>query len=153
MLMCLKDFFFLHQGETMKKLSGFTLIEVLISISIVGILISVFMTGAEKGGGFINFSHGTGEKVGQIVLLNNRGFMNPTWEAQLIRGGMSNGSGAFGMQPFNFTIEDKSLREKVEQYRKSNVEVNISYRIEGICAPTRSESKCTFLTGIEPVKK
>ena len=137
----------------MLKQKGFTLIELMIVIMIMGIVASMFLTGAKPGGGYINISPGNGEKVGQIVLLDHRGLWSDTWEAQLIRGGMTNGSGAFGMTPFNFTIEDPSLQAKVDQYRKNGTEVNITYRIEGFCKPTRSESKCTFLTGIEPVKK
>lgn len=131
----------------MKKQKGFNLTDFMIVIALIGALASVIMDRK------INISPGNGEKVGQIVLLDHRGLFNQTWEGQLIRGGVTNGSEAFGMTPFNFTIEEPSLQAKVDQYRKGNTEVNITYRIEGICKPTRSESKCTFLTGIEPVKK
>jgi prepilin-type N-terminal cleavage/methylation domain-containing protein len=137
---------------TTKRNFGFTLIELMIVVAIIAIF-ATLITSVIKGGGFFNISNGTGEKIGHVIQLNHRGFMRNTWEAQLIRGGMTNGNGAFGVQPFNFTIEDAGLLKKVDQYRKENIEVNIKYRIEGVCNPMRSESKCTFLTGIEPVTK
>jgi hypothetical protein len=126
------------------------LITVMVVTGILGILFAVLTAGRSV---FFNLSHGVGSNVGQIVRLENRGFSSKTWEAELIRGGMNAGSGVVGIKPFNFTIESEDLLAKVEQYRRTNTEVNISYRIEGICSPTRSESRCTFLTAIEPVNK
>lgn len=101
----------------------------------------------------VNFSNGTGEKVGQIVKFSQQGWFNKTWEGQLIRGGMNGGSGAFGTVPFNFTIEDVNLANKVEQCMRDQTEVVVHYRIEGIYSPFRSESQGHFLASIEPAKK
>lgn len=127
---------------------GFTFIEVLISLAIIIILLMTMMK--SKIG--INLSHGTGEKMGNVVSINYRGLMKPTWEAQIIRGGISDGSGAFGT-PFNFTVEDPALLAKLQEYSKAKDEVVIRYRIEGLYSPFRSESGGNFLTDIEPAKK
>ncbi len=100
----------------------------------------------------INPSPGTGEKVGQIVKIANRGLIWKTFEAELIRGGMSGGSGSFGTTPFDFTIEDADMAKKAEGYMNSQTEVKIKYRMEGVWACARSESDGHFLISIEPLK-
>lgn len=101
----------------------------------------------------VNTSNGKGEKIGQIVKISKQGLFNKTWEAQLIRGGMSGGNGSFGTIPFNFTIENEKDAEKVQALMENQTEVKISYRIEGIYSAMRSESQGHFLEKIEPVKK
>ena len=83
---------------------GFTLIELLVVIAILILLSMVYC---------VNFSHGTGEKIGQVVKLSQEGIIRKTWEAQLIRGGMNGGSGSFGTVPFDFTIESDEMVKKV----------------------------------------
>ena len=98
----------------------------------------------------INFSPGDGEKIGQVVKVNHQGWQRVTWEAQLIRGGMNNGSGAFGVAPFDFTIESEDMAKKVQEYMKSQQQVIIRYRMEGCWSLFRSDSNGHFLTSIEP---
>ncbi len=99
----------------------------------------------------INTSPGTGEKVGQIVKLNKQGLIRDTWEGQLIRGGMNNGSGSFGMVPFEFTVDDDSILQKVKDALDKQTEVKIKYRMEGLYSLFRTDSSGHFITGIEPV--
>jgi hypothetical protein len=101
----------------------------------------------------INFDPGNGEKIGQIVKVSHEGIYTETWEAQLIRGGLTSGSGAFGTVPFNFTIEDEALVKKVQGYMQNQTEVIIKYRIEGIYSRFRSGSQGHFLVSIEPAAK
>jgi hypothetical protein len=88
-----------------------------------------------------------------VVKLSKQGLASDTWEAQLIRGGINNGSGSFGTTPFDFTVEGDELVEKVKQLMESQAEVVIEYRIEGVYSPFRSESHGNFLVSIEPAKK
>lgn len=104
-------------------------------------------------GCMINTSPGTGEKIGQIVKVSKQGMIEKTWEAQLIRGGMTGGSGAFGTVPFDFTIEDEALVKKAEMYMQNQTEVIIKYRMEGIYSLFRTESSGHFLVSIEPAAK
>jgi hypothetical protein len=101
----------------------------------------------------INSTPGSGEKVGQIVKLSKQGIISQTWEGQLIRGGMSNGSGTVGTQPFNFTIQDDITAKKVREFMENQTEVVISYNMEGVYSAFRSDSSGHFLTSIEPAKK
>ena len=105
------------------------------------------------GGCFLNYHPGSGEKVGQVVKVNKEGIFCQTWEAQLIRGGISDGSGAFGVQPFDFTVESDALAEKVQKYMRDQTEVVIKYRMEGLYAACRSSSSGHFLVSIEPAVK
>lgn len=129
-----------------RRLVGTTLVEVLVVVAIIALLGLI-------GGCGVNASNGEGEKVGQVVKLSKQGFMRDTWEAQLIRGGMTGGSGSLGMTPFDFTIEDTKLVEKVKEYMRNQIEVTIKYRIEGVYSLFRTESGGYFLVSIEPVEK
>jgi hypothetical protein len=71
----------------------------------------------------------------------------------MIRGGMSDGSGGFGVKPFDFTIESDDLAKKAEQYLATQTEVLIRYRTEGFYSAFRSDSGGVFLVSIEPAKK
>lgn len=86
------------------------------------------------------------------MKLNKQGLVSKTWEAQLIRGGMSDGSGAFGVAPFDFTIEGDALAEEARAAMEANVEVKVIYTIEGVYSAFRSESGGTFVTKIERVQ-
>lgn len=128
---------------------GFTLVELMIVLVILVIVSSIAF--GNTGHGFANMSHGLNQKVGQVVKFGKQGILNDTWEGQIIRGGLNNGSGAFG-GVLNFTVEDDSLVEKVQEYMLSQKEVVILYRIEGLYSPFRSESGGRFLIGIRPLK-
>lgn len=97
-----------------------------------------------------NLNPGRGEKVGQIVRYTEEGIVCKTFEAQLIRGGLNSGSGAFGIKPFEFTVTDPAMMQKVAQYMDSQEEVRITYDIDGIYATCNSGSGGNFLTSIEP---
>lgn len=96
---------------------------------------------------------GDGEKIGQIVRVTHEGVICKTYEAQMIRGGMSNGSGGFGTTPFHFTIDDEKTADQLRKYMADQVEILIKYRTRFIYPLCSSESGGAFLTSIEPVKK
>lgn len=133
-----------------KNIKGWTLVEMMIVLAIIGLVASMVLGFLTSGG---SLSSGTGEKVGQIVKLSKEGVVHDTWEGELIRGGMNNGSGSFGTTPFDFTVEDRANVERVQQFMKDQTEVIIKYRKEAFYLPTRSDSKGYFLVSIEPAKK
>jgi predicted small secreted protein len=96
-----------------------------------------------------NTSPGDGTKVGQIVKMNKVGLLCKTNEAELIRGGFTDGSGAIGMAPFHFTVPDKMVDE-VNGYLNSQTEVIITYDFEFFYWLCNSSSDGTFLTSIKP---
>jgi hypothetical protein len=112
--------------------------------------IALVIVGALLGVG-CNANPGTGEKIGQIVRVNHTGLVCATWEAELIRGGFSDGSGAMGTKPFHFTIDQPALATAVEDAMRGQTEVSITYQIEAAFSPCRSDSG-VFLTSIKPSK-
>ena len=100
----------------------------------------------------LNTSNGTGEKIGQVVKLSKVGMFSKTWEAQLIRGGMSGGSGSFGTVPFDFTVESEKDADKLRGYLESQTEVLLQYRTEGLYSLFRTEGGGHFMVSIEPTK-
>jgi len=100
-----------------------------------------------------NRTPGTGQKVGQIVKVSKEGFLFKTYEAQLIRGGLTDGSGTVGTVPFDFTIRDKNLVKKAEQYMESQMEVIIVYKVSYLYLITNSENHGIYLLDIQPVRK
>jgi hypothetical protein len=99
---------------------------------------------------------GRGEKVGTIIKLSKEGVFVKTWEAEIIRGGMSNGSGGFSSTPFFFTIDDNALLAKVQTAFDSQKEIKIHYKRRAYfwtftseChAPGKDNMECNYLTGI-----
>ena len=101
----------------------------------------------------VNGTNGSGEKVGQIVRVTKQGFITDTWEAELIRGGMNNGSGSFGTTPFHFTIKSRDEVEMLKKYMENQTEVILHYEVAGIYSLSDSDSGGTFMTSVEPMVK
>lgn len=97
------------------------------------ILVLLILTGCH-----IQTNPGSGMKVGKIVKLSKEGLFSKTWEGELIRGGLNDGSGSFG-NSFHFTIEEDSLAHKAMEYMDADCEVTIYYEREFITALYRSE--------------
>lgn len=103
----------------------------------------------------VHTSPGSGQKVGQIVRLSKIGLLCETWEGELIRGGMTDGSGTVGTVPFHFTVENQALVEKALDCMTKQTEVVVFWQQEGVYSACRSESGGAFLTAIErlPVER
>lgn len=112
---------------------------------IIGLLAALLLVGCG-----INSSPGQTDKIGTIVRVGKVGIMTETWEAQLVRGGFQNGSGAQGAA-FNFTIEDYQMAQLCKKYMEEGREVKITYRSEWIYSQWRSESGGDFLIKVEPL--
>ena len=116
----------------------------LMSLAIIAVLL---------GGCGLNFNPGTGEKIGQVIRLSKQGIFVETWEAELIRGGLSGGSGAFGVHPFFFTVEDDKTAEQIQKYIENSTEVVVRYRAKGIYSAFSTDSGGLFLVSITPVSR
>ena len=92
-----------------------------------------------------------GDKVGIIVKCANEGVLVKTYECELIRGGMQDGSGSFG-KSFHFTAENKSDLPMLEDALNNQREVHITYHQEWWTFPWRSETENNmFLDSIQIV--
>ena len=88
---------------------------------------------------FFTFSNPTrGEKIGKIVKVSKEGVFNKTWEAELIRGGFSDGSGVLGSS-FHFTIENPVLVEEARKCMENQTDIILHYHSEFINSCFRSE--------------
>jgi hypothetical protein len=112
---------------------------------IMAVLLSLTLTGCG-----LNHDPGIGQKTGTIIALHKGGIFQETWEAELIKGGMNGGSGAFGVEPFWFTIEDDALAATVQDYMDKQTEIIIHYRREGFYSAFRTDSGGDFLITVEP---
>jgi len=81
-----------------------------------------------------------GKKIGHIVKLAKEGVFFKTWEGELIRGGLTDGSGSFGTS-FHFVIESDSLAESALNAMENNEEVILYYHCEMISSLSRSEKE------------
>lgn len=93
---------------------------------------------------------GTGEKIGQIVRIERTGIFCQTWEAQIIRGGLSQGSGTMGAA-FGFTVNTPELAEAVTRAMRDQSEVLIRYRSSTFYSLCSSDSGGIFLEAISAV--
>jgi hypothetical protein len=89
------------------------------------------------------FNTATSEKVGTIVKFGKEGAFSQTWEGELIRGGLTSGSGAQG-RAFDFTVEDERLVPILREAMEKNREVKIYYHREMFAAPWRTETKDNY---------
>lgn len=92
-----------------------------------------------------------GEKIGTIVKLGHEGKFIKTYEAELIRGGMSNGNGSFGTMPFDFTVENDSLLPIVQKALDEQKTVRIKYHKEFATLGRTETCDNAFLDSIEIV--
>jgi hypothetical protein len=112
---------------------------------IITLLLSLLITGCwetEKG-----------EKVGIIVKLGKQGAFIKTNEAELIRGGMNNGNGSFGVRPFDFTIEDERLLRIVQKAFDEQKEIKITYHKEWATLWRTETSDNSFLDDVEIIEE
>ena len=79
--------------------------------------------------------------------------MFKTDEAELIRGGLTDGSGSIGSAPFDFTIDDQDLLAKAKEYMQNQTEVLITYKISYVYLSINSENQGIYLLDIQPVRK
>lgn len=93
---------------------------------------------------------GTGEKIGQIVRIERTGIFCQTWEAQIIRGGLSQGSGTMGAA-FGFTVNSAALADAVTKAMRDQSEVLIRYRSRTFYSLCSSDSGGVFLESISAV--
>jgi hypothetical protein len=94
-----------------------------------------------------------GEKVGSVIKVAQQGMWVKTWEIEVVRGGMSNGSGAFSTTPLHATINDPDLLKKAQKAFDEQYEVKVTYNDYYCWTSMQSESSCVFVSSIDPLRK
>jgi hypothetical protein len=82
-----------------------------------------------------------------VVKLGKRGAFCKTWEAEIIRGGLNNGSGGVSATAFEFTIEDERLVQLVQNAFDKQYEIKVDAHAEA-ASFCRSDSNSMFATAI-----
>lgn len=90
-----------------------------------------------------------GQKTGQIVDIWQSGLLIKTWECKLIRGGLDDGSGAFG-QSIQLTIENEDQLQQAKELMIKKSSVIVSYHKE-LVSFLRSDSGSLFLDRLDEV--
>lgn len=114
-----------------------------------GLLCGLFIIFIIWVGSWIFRSTGQGERTGQIVKMSHTGVLFKTYEGEIIKGGLTNGSGGFGA-PLDFTIKDenKDLISKAYAALNAGQEVTLVYHTEKHCVTTSDTDSCTFADNI-----
>jgi hypothetical protein len=89
-----------------------------------------------------------GEKTGKIVKVAKAGYIFKTWDGELIRGGLNDGSGSMG-RAFHFAIENEEVVEKLKLAMESQKQINIKYHQEAITFLRTNDDGDYFVDSVE----
>ena len=89
-----------------------------------------------------------GQKVGTIVKCASEGFFIKTYECELIRGGMNDGSGSFG-KSFHFTASNAEHVKILNEALNNQKSVEITYHQEWISLWRTETKDNSFLDDIK----
>lgn len=97
---------------------------------------------------------GNGEKVGTVIKIAQQGMWHKTWEAEIVRGGMVNGSGGFSTTPLHLTISDGDTGnlQRLQDAFDKQYEVKVKY-VTYMFAPWASDTENHFAVSVEPLSK
>jgi hypothetical protein len=96
----------------------------------------------------------SGVKRGVVVKLAEEGIFVKTQEAELIRGGLTNGSGVAGGEVFTFTVSDPAVLQQIRQALDTGDEIEIKYERPLLSVPlSRQIMSNPFVTSVIPVQK
>lgn len=89
--------------------------------------------------------------VGSVVKLGKTGAICKTWEAEIVRGGLNNGSGGVSATAFSFTIEDEALVKLVQDAFDKQYEIKVEAHDEAatLCRSDSGEKFATAITRMD----
>lgn len=97
------------------------------------------------------WSYSDGERAGTISKYSRRGFVFKTWEGVLNVGGFSGETGSLTPQYFDFSVQDDSVAQQINQAVKTGQRVTLHYEEKLVKLPWNGETKY-FVTGVEIVE-
>ena len=121
----------------MKKVNGVTLIELLIVVTIVGVL------GALVIGGVGSCSRSEGSRKGSITKFSSKGIMMKTYEGELVMGGFSKGGGGANIWEFSVWKNNpnrEGIIETLNMALEQDIPVTLKYKQSLIVMPWNGET-------------
>lgn len=91
---------------------------------------------------------GSGEKVGSVIKVSSEGQVFKTNEVEIVRGGMSNGSGGFSTTPLYATVNDDAILAQLKDALNKQYEVKVYYR-DYFATPLSSDSSSRYIVAVE----
>ena len=95
---------------------------------------------------------GSGEKVGSVIKVAHEGLFFKTDEVEIVRGGMSNGSGGFSTTPLKGTVNDDALLAQLKDALNNQYEVKVQYR-DYFYTPLSSDSDSRYIVAVQKLDK
>jgi pilin/secretion family protein with methylation motif len=136
------------------KNKGITLVEVMLIITIIGILLALCFSA--RGGCLVgcNSDYSEGERVGVITKLSLKGWNYKTWEGQMNLGGMvQDTEGKLATNVWNFTVPegDEDSLKLLKEAQRTQKPVIIRYK-EWMIRPGCQTDSGYIVQGAEYVK-
>lgn len=125
----------------MKQNKGWTLIEILICVSTFALIV-VVLTGLIGG---INLKPTSGAVTGQVVKIAHEGIVSKTYEIELVRGGLTDGSGTMG-RSYSFTVNNDEILKGLTEAMEKKQTVVVHYKGTLFFAPWNSASNGEYVT-------
>ncbi len=123
-----------------------------IDIFVLGFVVLVGFVMMTSASGVVQ-SPTSGVKRGVVVKLAEEGIFVKTQEAELIRGGLTNGSGVAGGEVFTFTVSDPEVLQQIRQALDTGEEIEIKYERPLFSVPlSRQIMSNPFVTSVIPVR-
>jgi len=107
-----------------------------------------------------NIEYATGEKIGMINKIGDKGLFWKTYEGQMALEGVVSGDNAIGANVWNFSLDRQArhgentqeLLRKIREYSRSSTKVILSYKQPFTTWPWRSETDY-LIQDVEPTNK
>lgn len=139
---------------TMRRVDGKSLIEVLVIMTIAGILFALAFGGCRGCIIGCNDGYSEGERTGIVTKLSYKGFGYKTWEGEMNLGGLaSDAKGNLQANIWQFTVpvEDEDSRKFIQEAQRTQKPVVIRYK-EWMIRPVRETDSGYMVQSVEFVK-
>lgn len=117
----------------MKK--GYTLIELLTVIAIIGVLAAIISGPIIRCFGFTGYNYSEGQRTGVVYKLSKKGFIWKTYEGEMsLNLTTKDSDGNLVNKIFYFSVSDPKVAEEIDSLSEKKIQLNyIQYKFRGYC--------------------
>jgi prepilin-type N-terminal cleavage/methylation domain-containing protein len=109
-----------------KNQKGYTLVETLIVVCIIGIALAIFSHPLARLCGGINQNYSNGARVGVVTKLSQKGVIWKSWEGEMLMA-LPASTGTVQPEKFEFNVSPEAV-DKVTAAMKSGHRIELVYR-------------------------